>query len=264
MAEDARVLRFEIWLVSQRTPVTRLLLSLLALVGLVQLYAEVRAFNQANYLDGFKGLLGLKEFIFRGFEPTVKAAGLTKFDGAASDWWRLATAPFLHGHWLHWAMNASALAYLGKRVELFARWPHLVMAFAISAWIGGETSARFTKLPSVGASGGLMGLLGFLLVFESLHRQLVPESSRRRLLVGVVLTAALGIAFSHVIDNAAHAGGLVAGMIYAALVFPKSASPHRPGTMMADVLLGGAAIGMLVCAAIFACIKMLHLPVAAL
>lgn len=256
MAEDARVLRFEIWLVSQKTPVTRLLLGLLALVGLVQLFVEVRIFNQANHLYGLQGLLGLKEFIFRGFVPTIKAAGLTKFDGAASDTWRLATAPFLHGHWVHWAMNASALAYLGKRVELFARWPHLVMAYVISAWIGGEASARFTTKMSVGASGGLMGLLGFLLVFESLHRRLVPESSRRRLLAGVVLTAGLGIVFSHIIDNAAHAGGLVAGMVYAALVFPKSASPHRPGTTMADVLLGGAGIGVLVCSAVFACIKM--------
>lgn len=258
MAEDARVLRFEIWLVSQRTPVTRLLLALLAGVGLVQLFVEVREFNEANYLHGIRGLQGLWEYVFRGFSTTIPVAGLTKkFGGGAEDWWRLATAPFLHGHWVHWAMNASALAYLGKRVELFARWPHLVMAFAISAWIGGETSARFTKGISVGASGGLMGLLGFLLVFESLHRRLVPESSRRRLLAGVILTAVLGIAFSHFIDNAAHAGGLVAGMVYAALVFPKSASPHRPGTTLADVLLGGAGIGVLVCSAIFACMKML-------
>ena len=264
MAEDARVLRFEIWLMAQKTPVTRLLFGLLAMVGLVQLFVEIRTFNHANHLDGIRGLLGVKEFIFRGFDPTTKAAGLSKkmFGGGPEDWWRLATAPFLHGHWVHWAMNASALGYLGKRVELFARWPHLVMAFLVSAWIGGEASARFTKGVSVGASGGLMGLLGFLLVFEFLHRRLVPESSRRRLLVGVILTGVIGIIFPF-IDNAAHAGGLVAGMVYAALVFPKSSSPHRPGATMADVVLGGAAIGVLVCSAIFACIKMLQFSSAA-
>jgi membrane associated rhomboid family serine protease len=169
----------------------------------------------------------------------------------------LLTAPFLHGHWLHWLMNASALAYLGKRVETFARWPHLALTFLVAAWIGGEASARFTQSPSIGASGGLMGLLGFLLVFETLHRGLVPESSRRRLVGGVVLTAAIGFVFHRFIDNAAHAGGLVAGMVYAALVFPKSASPHRPRTTMADVLLGGAALGLLVCSALLACSKML-------
>jgi membrane associated rhomboid family serine protease len=154
-------------------------------------------------------------------------------------------------------MNASALAYLGKRVEVFARWPHFAMAFAISAWIGGEASARYMKISSVGASGGLMGLLGFLLVFESRHRSLVPESARRRLLAGVVLTAVIGIVFSKFIDNAAHAGGLIAGMVYAALVFPKSASPHRPHTTTVDLVLGGAALGLLVCSALLACVKML-------
>jgi len=154
-------------------------------------------------------------------------------------------------------MNASALAYLGKRVETFARWPHLVLSFLVAAWIGGEASARFTATPSVGASGGLMGLLGFLLVFETLHRRLVPESSRRRLVGGVVLTAAIGFVFHRFIDNAAHAGGLVAGMVYAALVFPKSASPHRPRTTTTDVVLGGGALGLLVCSALLACLKML-------
>jgi membrane associated rhomboid family serine protease len=237
MVEDGRVLRFEAWLAIQKTPLTRLLLGLLAFVGLVQAYAEIR--------DP------------RAFGVTIAMAGLTKFDGHATEWWRLFTAPFLHGHWVHWLMNASALAYLGKRVEVFARWPHLALSFLISAWIGGEASARFTTSPSIGASGGLMGLLGFLLVFESLHRRLVPESARQRLVVGVLLTAALGVVFSHFIDNAAHAGGLVAGMIYAALVFPKSASPHRPRTTMADLVVGGGAIGLLVCSALMAGLKML-------
>jgi len=236
MAADAPVLRFETWLSIQKSPATRLLLGLMVLVGLVQLVVEIR-----EPLPG----------------ATFWMAGLTKSAGAATDWWRLLTAPFLHGHWLHWLMNASALAYLGKRVEVFARWPHFAMAFAISAWIGGEASARYMKQLSVGASGGLMGLLGFLLVFESMHRLLVPESARRRLLAGVLLTAGIGVVFSHFIDNAAHAGGLVAGMGYAALVFPKSSSPHRPRTTTVDVVLGGAALGLLVCSAVLACVKML-------
>ena len=236
MAADAPVLRFETWLSLQKSPATRLLLGLMALVGLVQVVVEWRSPLPM---------------------ATVWMAGLTKSAGAATDWWRLLTAPFLHGHWLHWLMNASALAYLGKRVEVFARWPHFAMAFAISAWIGGEASARYMKQVSVGASGGLMGLLGFLLVFESMHRLLVPESARRRLLAGVLLTAGIGVVFSHFIDNAAHAGGLIAGMVYAALVFPKSSSPHRPRTTTVDVVLGGAALGLLVCSAVLACVKML-------
>ncbi|MCW1914441.1 rhomboid family intramembrane serine protease [Luteolibacter sp. GHJ8] len=237
MTDDGRVLRFETWLAIQKAPMTYVILGLMALVGLCQIYVE-----RQN-----PGPFGI----------SIVLAGLTKNHGHASDWWRLFTAPFLHGHWVHWAMNASALAYLGKRVEVFARWPHLAMTFLLSAWIGGEASARFTAMKSVGASGGLMGLLGFLLVFEWLHRRLVPESSHRRLVAVILLTAGIGIAFSHFIDNAAHAGGLVAGMIYAAVIFPKSASPHRPRTTMVDMISGGAAMGLLVSSAVMACVKML-------
>lgn len=260
MAEDARAFRFETWLDVQRAPVTRLLLGLMVLAGLCQTFFEIRAFFDRNALSGistFKGLLVvvMKLGALDGDGGiTVRNAGLSK--GVLFEWWRLFTAPFLHGHWLHWLMNASALAYLGKRVETFARWPHLAMVFLVSAWIGGEASARFTSIPSVGASGGLMGLLGFLLVFETLHRRLVPESSRRRLLAGVAFTAAIGFVFRHFIDNAAHLGGLIAGMVYAALVFPRSSSPHRPRTTTVDVMLGGGAVGLLVSAAVFACIKM--------
>lgn len=262
MAADAPVLRFETWLAIQRAPVTRLLFWSMAVVGLVQLGSEIGHYNQRHSLDGARGLLGIWHYVISfgsldTFGDSVVKAGLTKKHGGVTDWWRLLTAPFLHGHWLHWLMNASALVYLGKRVESFARWPHLALVLMISAWIGGEASARFMDKPSVGISGGLMGLLGFLLVFESMHRRLVPESARRRLLAGIVMTGVLGYVFRHFIDNACHAGGLIAGMMYAVVVFPKSSSPHRPRTTSADLAFGGAALGLLIASALLACVKML-------
>lgn len=217
-------LRFETWLHAQKAPVTRLLLVLIGLVGLAQL------------LPG----------------DSLHAAGLVKPAYHQGQWWRLLTAPFLHGHPLHFLMNAAALVYLGKRVEVFARWPHVPLVFLFSACIGGELSARFIAATSVGASGGLMGLLGFLLVFESLHSRLVPRSARRRLLAGVLLTALIGLVGYRFIDNAAHAGGLLAGMFYAIVVFPKSASSYRPNTTIIDRVAGFGALVLLVLAALFA------------
>ncbi len=231
MATDAPVLRFETWLGYQKAPFTRFLLLATLAVGIVQMLAPGERWT------------------------TIIKAGLTKH--AATEWWRLFTAPFLHGHPIHWMMNASALAYLGKRVEAFARWPHVVIVFLFAAWLGGEASARFIPHTSVGASGGIMGLLGFLLVFETLHRRLVPESSRRRLLAGVAIIGVIGVLGFRFIDNAAHAGGLIAGMLYAAVVFPKSASPHRPKATGVDFVLGSAAAAILAASALFACAKLL-------
>jgi membrane associated rhomboid family serine protease len=155
-------------------------------------------------------------------------------------------------------MNASAFLYLGKRLEVFARWPHLVLVFFFSASVGGEASARLLEAPSVGASGGLMGWLGFLLVFETLHQSLVPRRARRRLAAGVILTALIGLIGYRYIDNAAHAGGLLAGMLYAIIVFPPSSSPVRPRANMTDRIAGASALLILMVAGLFAALKITH------
>ncbi len=220
---DVEGLRFETWLMHQKAPVTRALLILFAVIGLIQWLAP------------------------GGLAETVQKAGLTKVGGRPADWWRLATAPFLHGGLIHFIFNVAALAYLARRMEVLVRWPHVPLVFVLAAWVGGEASSMFMPgKPSLGASGGLLGMLGFLLVFEWMHRPLVPASSRRRLLAGLLLTAAIGLVGFAFIDNGAHGGGLVAGMAYAFAVFPKSSSVQRPRETGFDRIAGGIALGLIV------------------
>ncbi len=240
IAEAAPVIRFETWLDRQAAPVTKALLALLALVALAQIFCHAKTAGWASVMS-----------LFHNWDGTAEA-GLMKDRYAQGEWWRLFTAPLLHGNVVHFLMNAAALAYLGKRVEVFARWPHVPLVFLFAASVGGEMSVRLVTAPTVGASGGLMGLLGFLLVFETLHRQLIPRRARRRLLAGVILTALIGLLGYKFIDNAAHAGGLLAGMLYAAIVFPASSSPSRPRSTTSDVIGGGAAMAALVAAALSA------------
>jgi len=240
MAEIAPTIRFEIWLERQKAPVTRIFLGIIALVALAQILCRVKT-------DGLGSLMSL----FKNWEG-ITAAGLVKERYFQGEWWRLLTGSLLHGNLVHFLMNASALAYLGKRLEVFARWPHLPLVFLFAACVGGEASARFVAAPSVGASGGLMGWLGFLLVFETLHQRLVPRRARRRLAAGVALTALIGLVGYRFIDNAAHTGGLLAGMIYAAMVFPASSSPNRPQSNLTDRIAGSAALAVLAATALFA------------
>lgn len=228
--ELANALRFETWMERQHAPVTLGLFALIAAVGIVQIIGK----------------------------NSVDAAGLVRAKVAAGEWWRAYTAPFLHGNIVHFLMNASALVYLGKRVETFARWPHVPMVFLFSALAGGQASLIFSSAPnSLGASGGLMGWLGFLLVFESRNARLVPRSSRRRLLAGIAATALIGIVGYQFIDNAAHAGGLAAGMLYAAIVFPPSKSFRRPASTATDLVIGGVSFFILICCTAFAALRIL-------
>ncbi len=233
-ATSVSLVRFESWLAMQRSPVTFIFMGIIGVVFLAQVFSE-------------KSLMI--------FEESVMRAGLVKSAYFNGDWGRLFTAPMLHGGVIHMGMNALALLYLGKRVEIFARWPHVPMVFLFAALVGGEASARLLATTSVGASGGLMGLLGFLLVFETLHSQLIPRSARRRLIGGVVLTGVIGLIGYKFIDNAAHVGGLVAGLAYAFVVFPKSASAMRPKSTRMDLVLGSLSLLVLVLSAGYAVMR---------
>lgn len=229
------LIRFETWLGLQKAPFTRVILGLILAVALVQMFFD-------------KSIMS--------FHDSVQKAGLVKPAYFAGDWWRLFTAPMMHGGIVHLVMNALGLLYLGKRVEVFARWPHVAIVFLFSALVGGEASARFMETTSVGASGGLMGWLGFLLVFETLHSKLVPRSARRRLIGGVIMTGLIGLVGYRFIDNAAHFGGLLAGMAYAAIVFPKSVSVMRPRMTMTDRIVGVASLAVIAGSGLYAIAKM--------
>lgn len=222
MLEAADLATFESWLARQRPRATRALMALIAVVGVVQLFHEDR----------------------------LPAAALIK--GDQSERWRLLTAPLLHGNFLHFFMNALGLMYLGRRIEALARWPQVPLVFLFSAWMGGEISLLFGQGLSVGASGGLMGMLGFLLVFETMHQKLVPHRSRRRLVAAVVATAVMGIIGVQFIDNAAHGGGLLAGMLYAYVVFPRSETVMRPRSTWTDRIAALAAFAIIAYGALLA------------
>lgn len=207
-------LRLDTWLMIQRAPLTRVIAGGLLVIWLVQYVASGNA---------------------------IAAAGLVKPAYHQGEYWRLLTAPWVHGNLVHFLFNFLALLYLGKRVEVFARWPHLLLVLLFSMLAGGILSARYLGAASVGISGGLMGWLGFLLIFESLHRRLGTRSARRRLLAGLLLTLVMGIIGYRFIDNAAHLGGLLAGMLYGVIVFPVSESIHRPRILWIDCVAAIAA-----------------------
>ena len=222
--------RFDSWVSAHKAPFTLLLLGLLVLTGAAQLY-----------------LAGGVEW----GASSVQKVGLLKTTTSGGDaWWRYLTAPMVHGNLVHWVMNFAALRYLARRTEVLARWPQMILVFLISAFVGGMATVHFAPdVPSVGASGGILGLLGFLLLFETLHKKLVPKSARKRLLAGLVMVGVMGVLGFSFIDNAAHAGGVAAGMLYALLVFPFSASAKRPELLKQDVLVGSIAAFVLIASA---------------
>ncbi len=144
--------------------------------------------------------------------------------------WRPVTALFLHANLLHLAMNGAALWMFGTAIErTYGRWRYLAI-FLVAGTLANAVSALFANYDvSVGASGGIFGLVAAFGVAVYRLRLPMYAGVRRRLLLmlGVMLAVDLTVGgLEPQIDNFAHGGGFAAGLALAALLSP----PRHQGT----------------------------------
>lgn len=152
---------------------------------------------------------------------------LDKFALADGEYWRLFTVTLLHGGYLHLFFNMYALYLAGSLVEQLYGSRLFLVLYLLSAAAGSIGSFVFGgDIPSVGASGGVFGLFGVLLAVSRTHHPVLDR--RGQMLIGQIgglilinLLFGFGIAgFGGGIDNAAHVGGLVAGLWLGFLLVP--------------------------------------------
>jgi membrane associated rhomboid family serine protease len=142
---------------------------------------------------------------------------------ANGEYWRLWSVTVLHADPLHLIFNMYALYLAGTIVE---RWYGSLrfLAFYLACAAAGSV-ASFVFGPAnfgVGASGAVFGLFGVLLAAGRIHHPIDRQSRGivSQLMFLVVINIVLGFASGGSIDNAAHLGGLAAGLWLGALVPP--------------------------------------------
>jgi len=138
------------------------------------------------------------------------------------EWWRLVASMFLHDGLLHIAFNGWALYQLGSLFELWLGSPRLLLTYFAAGISGSLASVLWNTYgggdplrPSVGASGAIFGLLGALIAFLLRRRsRLTPlaKSLLTQLLFWAGVNVVMGVSV-RLIDNAAHMGGLAAGLL---------------------------------------------------
>jgi len=138
------------------------------------------------------------------------------------EWWRLVASMFLHDGLLHIAFNGWALYQLGSLFELWLGSPRLLLTYFAAGVSGSLASVLWNTYgggdplrPSVGASGAIFGLLGALIAFLLRRRsRLTPlaKSLLSQLLFWAGINIVMGVSV-RLIDNAAHLGGLAAGLV---------------------------------------------------
>ncbi len=133
--------------------------------------------------------------------------------------WRLFSSLFIHAGLSHLLLNMFSLWLLGLLVEDRVGPLRMVLVYLASGVGGGLASLWWhsSGINSVGASGAIFGLYGLLLALL-VSKKLVLDKSDRRAMLGLVLYLVLSNLISGLtgnIDNAAHLGGLLTGLLVA-------------------------------------------------
>lgn len=146
--------------------------------------------------------------------------------------WTLVTSMFLHGSLMHLLCNMISLYYLGTMSEaVFGKTKFAILYFA-SGIIGGLVYCGVNMMlgdttGAVGASGaifGLFGAYGYLLLRESKYNRVFAVKPGAPDITSFFVMLAVNIVFgitSPGIANEAHIGGMIAGFVIAAIMYPK-------------------------------------------
>lgn len=146
------------------------------------------------------------------------------------EWWRLITNCFLHIGILHLLLNMYALLYIGLLLE-----PHLGRTRFIGAYILTGITASIASLSwhdltiSAGASGAIFGMYGVFLAM--LTTNLIEKSARKALLTSIAVFVGYNLinGLKEGIDNAAHIGGLIGGLVIGYAYVPSLKKPEAAG-----------------------------------
>uniref|UniRef100_A0A7S2YTY3 rhomboid protease n=1 Tax=Entomoneis paludosa TaxID=265537 RepID=A0A7S2YTY3_9STRA len=143
------------------------------------------------------------------------------------EWYRLVTPMFLHAGIIHLVINMLALQFVGGPVERVLGTMVTTMIFVVSA-VGGNIASVLLGIPgtvSVGASGGLFGLLGLCLASIATNWDLITLKNHcdksdkgfpYRLVLFVLaveMMINLLVGLTPFIDNFCHLGGLLYGIL---------------------------------------------------
>jgi rhomboid protease GluP len=142
------------------------------------------------------------------------------------EYWRLLSSCFLHIGILHLAMNMYALLYIGFLLEPLLGKTRFVTAYLLTGLLASLNSLWWHELTvSAGASGAVFGMYGVFLAL--LTTNLIEKTTRKDLLssIGIFVAYNLMFGLKDGIDNAAHLGGLISGLVFGYAFVPGLMKP---------------------------------------
>jgi rhomboid protease GluP len=167
------------------------------------------------------------------------------------EWWRIVTAMFVHVGILHLATNMWCLWNLGLLAEPLMGSVGVLAVYILTGaagnllstlmnWVWPIHEAGGVAFPvGAGASGAVFGIAGALIVLLKSPRLPVPPFELKKLRRSVIYFAAINLVIGFSIsggtrvlgsgisiDNMAHLGGFICGLLFAVPMVPRLGSPR--------------------------------------
>ena len=159
-----------------------------------------------------------------GNEAFLLKLGALPDNGALhGQYWRVATYSFLHFNGAHLFVNVLLLFWVGRIVESWVGIAYAAAIYVSSVLLSAAVILLCHNLhpkagATVGASGGIFGLLAAALIISYRHSAgSLDRESRLRTWLWIALLAGLGISFLPGISMAGHVGGLIGGTLLACI-----------------------------------------------
>lgn len=189
--------------------------------------------KKTAYITIFLIALNILDYLYLEFLGSTEHAGFMLEHGASypplileqGEYYRLLTSFFMHFGIRHLANNMLILYVLGERLERELGAVKYLILYIICG-VGANVFSLIMGLVngdiavSAGASGAVFGVIGALFVVIVKNHGRLEDLSSRRMAVMIFFSLYLGFTSSGV-DNAAHVGGLLLGIILAVLLYRK-------------------------------------------
>ena len=184
-------------------------------------------------------------FIIQHYTPLFGGRGSMLGKGALSwyfvyekkEYYRVLTSMFMHSDVEHLFNNMLVLFFVGNNLERAAgKIKYLFLYFgtgilaglasiSYNMWKEGGQFLLGNSVFSIGASGAIFGVVGAMLFIVAINRGRIADISTRQMVLFVVFSLYGGVTNTQ-IDQAAHIGGFLAGIVLAAIIYrrPKGES----------------------------------------
>ncbi|RXW20632.1 hypothetical protein EST38_g5218 [Candolleomyces aberdarensis] len=151
-----------------------------------------------------------------------------------NQWFRFILPIFLHAGIIHLLLNMFAQLSLSAQIEREMGSGGFLLVYSAAGIFGNVLGGNFSLVgvPSVGASGAIFGTLAVTWVDLVAHWKYHYRPVRKLVFMIIELIIGIAIGFIPYVDNFAHIGGFLMGLLVGTVFYPVISESKRHKTIM--------------------------------